>query len=138
MNSILAKQLPCIFPSILIWSWVLKIYSCFFLNYRIYPGYLILLVIFFEFFHPLKYHIHSRDKSHKVVFLHEIYWFWMRKDIGSQDLNLMRSHLLFSIKSFKNLLKIHKWGVELIAAAIFQRSQQYFYLRSSKDLNEIF
>ena len=49
----------------------------------------------------------------------------------SQDLNLMRSHLWFSIKTFKNLLKIHKWRGELIAAAIFRRSQQdiYQYLR---------
>ena len=44
-----------------------------------------------------------------------------------QDINLMRSHLWFSIKYFKNLLRIHKWG-----------GASLLWLRSFEDLNKIF
>ena len=54
------------------------------LKFSIYPGYLILLVFFFDCFQPLKFRIYHPDNSHRYsffeFFLHEIYRYQMRKN----------------------------------------------------------
>ena len=58
----------------------------------------------------------------------------MISKIGTQDPNLMRSHLKNSLKSFENLLTIHAEDMKLIVDAILRRSHHEFFLRSSEDL----
>ena len=58
----------------------------------------------------------------------------MISKIGTQDPNLMRSHLKISLKSLENLRTIHAEDMKLIVDAILRRYHHEFFLRSSEDL----